>query len=275
MHLIDNAYIRIPAGLVVRGGGFGRVDVGVRFGIIDRGSDGICLVDTGYGPTVTSNATRRRSMKFHNWLLSPRLVDGGQPLDALARLGKSPADVRTIVLTHFHPDHVANLTLFPTARILACGRAARTIETLGAFGRMRHGIFSELLPADLLARIEPIEACPTKPTWTRLDLGHDIFGDGSYLAIPLPGHALGHTGLLWREATGPVSNGPVCYAADATWTLQALEQNRSTEAARFVVFADRRAGCQSEARLRAFIAEGGTVRLCHEIRHDIRPPGGV
>jgi glyoxylase-like metal-dependent hydrolase (beta-lactamase superfamily II) len=263
MQLFDSAFISLRGGLVLRGGGFKRIRLGVRFGVIDRGADGVCLVDTGYGPAITRGSTRSRSVRIHNTLLSPTLIEAGQPAAVLASLGKTAADVRTIVLTHFHPDHVANLALFPTARIIASGEAAKTISEMGALRRMRHGVMPELLLPDMWSRISSIEDCPQKPTWTRLNLGHDIFGDGSYLAIPFPGHALGHFGLVWREAAGPV-----CYAADVTWTLEALKDNRAARFARFAVFADSKAGRESENLLRAFIAEGGEVRLCHEIMRD-------
>jgi glyoxylase-like metal-dependent hydrolase (beta-lactamase superfamily II) len=260
MQLFDSAHIHVRGFLVLRNGGIGRVCLGVRFGLIDRGADGLCLVDTGYGPTITSGDGRSRAVRAHNTLLSPTLIDANQPAAVLARLGKSSTDVRTIVLTHFHPDHVANLAQFPHARIIASAVAAKAIAAMGTVGLARHGVLAELLPPDVWNRITPIEDCALKPTWTRLNLGHDIFGDGSYLAIPLPGHALGHHGLFWREA-----HGPVCYGADVTWTLEALKENRAARFSRFLVFANRKAGSVSETLLRAFIAEGGEVRLCHEI----------
>ncbi len=263
MQLFDSASLNVRGALVLRGGGFKRLRLGVRFGLIDLGADGLCLVDTGYGPAVTTGDQRSRNVRLHNALLSPKLRDDGQPAAVLARLGKTPADVRTIVLTHFHPDHVANLSQFPNARIVASGVAAKAIAEMGALRRTRHGVLSELLPPDLSSRMAPIEDCPLKPTWTRLNLGHDIFGDGSYLAIPLPGHALGHFGLFWREA-----HGPVCYGADVTWTLEALKENRAARLSKLVVFASRKAGRESENLLRAFIAEGGEVRLCHEVVRD-------
>jgi glyoxylase-like metal-dependent hydrolase (beta-lactamase superfamily II) len=260
MQLYDCASLSVLGGLVLRGGGFKRLRLGVRFGLINRGADGLCLVDTGYGPAVTTGDTRSRKLRFHAAVLRPTLIETGQPAAVLSRLGKTAADVRTIVLTHFHPDHVANLSAFPHARIIASGDAAKAIADMGGVGLMRHGVLHELLPPDIWRRITPIEDCPLKPTWTRLNLGHDIFGDGSYLAIPLPGHALGHFGLFWREAAGPV-----CYGVDVTWTLQALKDDRAARLAQFVVSANRKAARESENLLRAFLAEGGEVRLCHEI----------
>lgn len=53
---------------------------------------------------------------------------GGKLLRGLARIGIAPADVKTIYLTHAHPDHIAgladdsNAAVFPAARIIAAKR---------------------------------------------------------------------------------------------------------------------------------------------------------
>ena len=80
---------------------------------------------------------------------------------------------------------------------------------------LRHGIFKELLPPDFQHRIVPLQDMRRQPTDTVLGEGYDLFGDGSYLAIPLPGHAFGHFGIFWRDQTGPV-----IYATDAAWTTE-------------------------------------------------------
>lgn len=62
------------------------------------------LVDTGFDPAV--GARRGRSCTW-------------PPLDALRTLGVAPDDVDTVVVTHFHYDHIGNLDAFPRAQIVA------------------------------------------------------------------------------------------------------------------------------------------------------------
>jgi glyoxylase-like metal-dependent hydrolase (beta-lactamase superfamily II) len=59
------------------------------------------VVDTGFGAEVA--ARRGRSM-----LLSPDV--------GLARLGVNAAEVRDVVITHLHYDHVGNFAMYPKAR---------------------------------------------------------------------------------------------------------------------------------------------------------------
>lgn len=258
MQLFNSALVRVPAGLVCRGEGFRRAGITVRYGLVKRSSGRLCLVDTGYGPAVTSG-WRSATLRLYNAILRPRLVEGGSPADALASIGASPRDVDTIVLTHFHADHVSCLNDFPHARILAHGAAAKATLAMSTVQALHNGIFKELLPSDLGGRIDVVEACPLLPAHPSLGSGHDIFGDGSYLAVPLPGHAHGHFGLFWQS-----SRGPTLYATDAAWTMKSLTEDRTPALARGVVFHDRGAGKLTEDKLRGFIRAGGVVQLCHD-----------
>ena len=66
------------------------------------------------------------------------------------------------------------------------------------FGRVRRGLLDGLLPADIAARAHYFEASPRHPlptSFAPFTEGADILGDGSLLAVPLPGHCPGHWGL--------------------------------------------------------------------------------
>jgi glyoxylase-like metal-dependent hydrolase (beta-lactamase superfamily II) len=182
------------------------------------------------------------------------------PEAALRNLGATAADVRLIVVTHFHADHVSSLRAFPLARIVTCGEAAHRVNTMSSAAALHHGIFKELIPPDFERRIVPLQEMKQQPTDTVLGEGYDLFGDGSYLAIPLSGHAFGHFGIFWRDETGPV-----IYATDAAWTTEALLKDETPWLAMSIVFDDRRNGRETQARLREFRGQGGRIQLCHDI----------
>jgi glyoxylase-like metal-dependent hydrolase (beta-lactamase superfamily II) len=52
--------------------------------------------------------------------------------------------------------------------------------------------------------------------------GFDLPGDGSILAVPLPGHSAGHIGLWIADADGQ----GVFLVADACWSLPACREGR-------------------------------------------------
>jgi glyoxylase-like metal-dependent hydrolase (beta-lactamase superfamily II) len=245
VNILNSANLTGPLGLVERGGGRRQATFPVRYGLIEAAS-GPVLVDTGYGPRVLRGA-RSRALKVYAAVLRPRLLPFTQ------------TTFDTILLTHFHADHVARLRDFPHARLLASQAAIAGIVGTPHRTLLRHGIFPELLPDDLAARLVPVETLPRVATGTCLGDGHDICGDASHIAIALPGHAAGHLGIFWRERTGPV-----LYATDAAWTHKGLMQDATPALARGIVFDDRAAGATTAAMIRAFAAEGGTVVLCHD-----------
>ena len=54
------------------------------------------------------------------------------------------------------------------------------------------------------------------PTYEGFNTSHDLFGDGSILLVPLPGHTVGNTGMLIRRANGS----PLFLLGDAAWVAE-------------------------------------------------------
>jgi len=71
---------------------------------IARRGDEIILIDTGFHPDAVLQRKGREC-------LIP-------PMDAIAKLGILPEQVSKIVVTHFHYDHIGNLSFFPNARLV-------------------------------------------------------------------------------------------------------------------------------------------------------------
>ncbi len=78
-------------------------------------SDGLLLVDTGFGTQDCLNPTRLMRA-FTALLRVPRDLDE-TALHQVRRLGYDPADVRHIVMTHLHIDHAGGLPDFPHAKV--------------------------------------------------------------------------------------------------------------------------------------------------------------
>lgn len=91
-----------------------------------RDDDSVTLVDTGAHPEAIA---RRPGIE----LLVP-------PVDALRQLGIDPASVSRVVATHFHFDHIGNVSSFPNARITF---QRKELEFwAGAYGEMPPQAFS-------------------------------------------------------------------------------------------------------------------------------------
>ncbi|PWU20282.1 MAG: MBL fold metallo-hydrolase [Candidatus Rokuibacteriota bacterium] len=136
-----------------------------------------------------------------------RSQTGDDVVSQLARLALRPADVTHVVNSHFHFDHCGGNEFFPRAAFLVQRRemeAARTPAIL-ATGRYRPS------PQDF---DHPLPYC-------LVDGEHDVFGDGSVVAIPTPGHTPGHQSLLIRAAKGP----PIVLAGDACYTKENMDRD--------------------------------------------------
>jgi glyoxylase-like metal-dependent hydrolase (beta-lactamase superfamily II) len=256
---VNSAFVDVPERLVLRGGSWRRISLRVRYGVFLHPRLGPVLIDLGYGPRATQGAGRSLALRLYGAALAPRLTSDGAPDLALARLGFTTDDVRVAALTHLHADHVARIDQFARARVLARRSATESTLARSAFGRVRRGVFRELLPPDLDARIDDVDAAPLAPAPLGLPAGRDLLGDGSLLAIDLPGHADGHFGVCFPHETPPL-----LYAVDAQWTMRALMEDRAPGfPAR--AFAESGADWAASAAIaRAFARAGGEVALCHE-----------
>jgi glyoxylase-like metal-dependent hydrolase (beta-lactamase superfamily II) len=108
--------LRGPAFFLKRGGGgLGAVRMPVTVAVIER-PDGLVLVDTGWSRRACAwpDVDPGRAAKLFLGL-------DVKPEDALASqllsLGYAPGDVRHIVATHLHLDHVSGAVDFPSATV--------------------------------------------------------------------------------------------------------------------------------------------------------------
>jgi glyoxylase-like metal-dependent hydrolase (beta-lactamase superfamily II) len=93
--------------------------------LLIEGSDGLVLVDTGFGSDDVRDP-RRVSRPFAA-AMRPRLELGETAVSQVRERGLRPDDVRHIVLTHLDVDHAGGLSDFPQARVHVW---ARELETM-------------------------------------------------------------------------------------------------------------------------------------------------
>ncbi|MDA7423296.1 MBL fold metallo-hydrolase [Thalassococcus lentus] len=255
----NSAYVHTPERLVLRGGGWGKVPLKVRYGILEHPTEGLILIDSGYGTELYSTPNRGLALRLYGKLLGPELLPEGAPDKVLARLDLSPEDVQHVVVTHLHADHVCALPRFKKARIhtdLATLQQAKSGPRRKA---LRHGVFPELLPDDLLDRTSDLGSTPVTEAPLGLGDGFDLLGDGSILAIPLPGHSTTHFGVCF-----PLLETPLLYAVDAQWVPNAITQDRIPGFPASLVAEDPSALRKSAEKVARFAKAGGDILLCHD-----------
>lgn len=185
--------------------------------------EGPIMFDTGYSPSFTA-ATDPFPERLYRWLTPMQLSAGNDAAARCRALGFDPHDVRHVVVSHFHADHVAGLHAFSAARI-HCARSGLSAAMRG--GRLRSvcgGILRGLLPDDIASRacfFEEASVVDLPRTMHPFSRAADVLGDGSLLAVELPGHCPGHWGLLVADAL----KGPHFLVADAAWSSESIRRN--------------------------------------------------
>lgn len=184
--------------------------------IIEHPREGLVLYDTGYSQAFF-DATRHFPEKLYAWVTPVSLAPGRSAVAQLRALGYSPADVRSVLISHFHADHIAALRDFPNARFRCFQAAFRRVRGRGRLSALSQGILPSLLPSDFESRLDFADTLTQRPLPADLSpfqQGFDVFGDGSVLAVLLEGHADGQLGLFVHAEDGQ----RYLFVADACWT---------------------------------------------------------
>ncbi|EFC85745.1 MBL fold metallo-hydrolase [Parafrankia sp. EUN1f] len=140
--------------------------------------------------------------------------DGPGVVEVLQAADVDPASIDFAVATHVHWDHVSGMIDLPGVPLWAS--AEERPAPPGTALRARGGSIASLYDA---IRPEPFElAGPPVLTFPR---SHDLFGDGSVLAVDLAGHTPGSVGLLLAT-----EGGRALLVGDAAWSAVQIRRLR-------------------------------------------------
>jgi glyoxylase-like metal-dependent hydrolase (beta-lactamase superfamily II) len=245
-HVLDTGYCLASEHHIMRGGARRKVKCHSIVALLRHPERGWFLWDAGYAPRMLS-ATRRLPYRLYR-LATPLHIEADlAAVVQLARFGLSPSDIGTVVISHFHADHVAGLRDFPTSRLLATKAAYDDVRPRRGVSALRRAFIPSLLPPDFERRATLIRSF-NGPALPGLGPTHDLFGDGSALLVELPGHARGQVGMLANTEAGPV-----LFAADGCWLTRQVRERRPPHPITNL-FADDPAGVRSTIeRLHAFM----------------------
>jgi N-acyl homoserine lactone hydrolase len=170
---------------------------------------GLCLVDTGQTAAAAGAGYFPRWYPFFA-LSRFELQPDDEIAVQLAACGISPGDVRWVVLTHLHTDHVGGVGAFAESEVIA----ARTEweRAQGLRGRLR-GYLPQYWPREVRPTLVDFEGPPVGP----FGASYDIAGDGILFFVPLAGHTASHAGVLARTPERTI-----LFAGDAAQTAAEL-----------------------------------------------------
>jgi N-acyl homoserine lactone hydrolase len=180
--------------------------------VVIRRPIGDVIVDPAFGLDIAADLKR-----VPPWftVISGDAKTKTPTLTRLEESGTSRLEIRDLLLTHPHWDHAGALRDFPSAHVRMSAADFAWITPMKRYldsGVMPHhfdGVLGRVLPFMF-----------DGPPVLRFDASHDMFGDGSVIAVPLPGHTPGSTGYLVRGRGGK----RWLLIGDAAWTVRGVEK---------------------------------------------------
>ncbi|MCT0017728.1 MBL fold metallo-hydrolase [Lactococcus lactis subsp. lactis] len=164
------------------------------------------LYDTGYAPRVLENGWYS---KIYN-LFNPTTCPQNEALIVqLAKDGIQASDIKGIIISHLHPDHIGGLRDFPKAKIYLSRKSFETYK----YPKLLDLIFINLFPNDFENRVKILETINNV----------DFFGDGSLILKDISGHTAGQIGLIF-----PFDK--IFYAADSSWGEDLIDKKMKKKA---------------------------------------------
>jgi N-acyl homoserine lactone hydrolase len=206
--VIRGAGMQSQEGFSVRGGSLTKSFITGIVAFVVEHPQGRLLIDAGVARDVQDH------FETIPWLMRAlaSLTVKQPTVDALAARGIKPGDLRAIVLTHSHWDHVSGLAdlrevpVWITAEELAHARAddegGKLYRQLEAQGPLRlHDLIFDG------GAYGPFAA------------SHDFFGDGSVVLVPMPGHTPGSVGVFVNLPAGK----RCLIIGDTSWTKEGVD----------------------------------------------------
>lgn len=247
--LLKVGHCQHPECAALRGGGRRAIDFPALVGLIEHPQHGLMLYDTGYSRHF-NEATRSFPECLYRMITPVQLPPEEELLNQLEARRISASDVSTIIISHFHADHVAGLRDFPKARFIATSAERKLVESKGRIGRLRRAYLRDLVPSDFDTRVSLVENAPVvrlPPAWQPFSTAHDLLGDASMLGMDLPGHAASQLGVTFAVEG---ESAPVFLVGDACWKIEGLIENRPPSRLAYNVFHHTKSYNDTFAKLR-------------------------
>ena len=181
------------------------------YALIKHPEIGYILFDTGYSQEFFK-ATNKFPLSLYAKATKVYLQKHETAKETLIQLGVPLDQIKYVIISHFHGDHIGGLKDFPNAKYICSKSAWEEVKGSKGFGALFKGFLPSQIPSDFESRLQFIENSSLGKMDPDLGKINDLFGDGSVWTCPLEGHAKGQFGILFKTKTQNVF-----LIADAAW----------------------------------------------------------
>ncbi|ULO05575.1 MBL fold metallo-hydrolase [Paenibacillus sp. 19GGS1-52] len=236
LSILAAGYCLHPERLTMRGGSFRPVAFPAGYALIKHPLFGPILFDTGYSARFFQETAKFPDALYRH--ITPVVYqEEDSAANRLREAGIAAEEVRYVVLSHFHADHIGGVRDFPNAQFIYLQKSYDAVSSLGKIKALRAGFLPGLLPDDFLKRSLPVGAASMKRGFEPgflLTEAYDLLGDGSMLAVELSGHAAGMIGVFVSTAEHDY-----LLCADTVWSSRAFRENRKPHPAAGLIMDNR------------------------------------
>ncbi|MCF8253744.1 MAG: MBL fold metallo-hydrolase [Bacteroidia bacterium] len=187
------------------------------FGLIQHPEMGWILFDTGYTDRFFK-ATDSFPNKLYALITKVTIEKKDEVKQQLKSYGILPEEIKHIIISHFHADHIGGLKDFENATFYCSQTAYQQVKKINNLLSFSKGILKYLIPHDIEKRLKFIETICEPEMDDIFGKRYNLFNDDSIYVYELPGHAAGQIGIYLQT-----NKAKYFLIADACWDERAFK----------------------------------------------------
>jgi glyoxylase-like metal-dependent hydrolase (beta-lactamase superfamily II) len=219
LYLNSAGYCLAKESHTIKGGSGTAIKFNALFGLLFHEKSGWILFDTGYTKRFFE-ATMNFPYKLYSISTKVTVESKEEVKEQIRHFGLNSSDIKHIIISHFHADHIGGLKDFENARFYCSRKAYDQVININRYAGLTKGILKSLIPDDFQNRVIIIEDIGAPLHDDIFGLKYDLFKDKSILIYDLPGHAEGQIGIEIKTR-----NQKYFLVADACWHESAYKNS--------------------------------------------------
>ena len=181
------------------------IKIPVNMWVLDH-PKGLVLYDTGNNVAISDGQCKSHWVEGLCDFIKPSQTRKDVIDQQLEKLGYKISDVKIVITSHSHLDHIGNIEMFPKAIHVMQKKELYQAWWPEKFQRTGAHVIADYDDARDF-------------TYMELNGDYDLFGDGSVIILSTPGHTMGHQSVKVKLP----KTGTVILAQDAIWMEENLE----------------------------------------------------